>query len=56
MDNQLDKNFIDYANFFEVADEILNKAVIRLQNDKQYRICEVEFYLRSKNHPDLYVH
>lgn len=42
-------------DFDEIADRILNRRVLQI-NNKNYRICEIEFYLHNKNHKDEYVH
>lgn len=41
--------------FVIIADTILNNTIIRSANRK-YRICEIEFYLKSDTHPDSYTH
>ncbi len=42
-------------NFNDIAQDILNGKVLRVK-DKIFRICEIEFYLHSEEHPDEYVH
>lgn len=42
-------------SFDSIADKLLNKTII-LINKRRYRICEIEFYLYSDDHPDDYVH
>jgi len=42
-------------NFSHIANKILNCTLL-LINNRQHRICEIEFYLNSSFHPDLYVH
>lgn len=44
-----------HDKFDDISDIILNKAVLHAK-DKKYRICEIEFYLKSKEHNDEYVH
>lgn len=55
-----DKINIDYDNITEelihnIAKSILNKHVIVVK-DKEFRICEIEFYIKTKNHNDEYTH
>src|SRR5579871_4492522 len=42
-------------DFSQFANYILNKTFISC-NGHHLRICEIEFYLKSKEHPDPYVH
>lgn len=42
-------------NFDQMANYILNRTVI-VCNDNILRICEIEFYLKSVDHNDPYVH
>jgi hypothetical protein len=42
-------------NFGMMADNILNNIVLCVMN-KEYRICEIEFYHKNKKHNDLFVH
>src|SRR5438309_9171063 len=37
--------------FAEIADQILNRSVLTVK-DTKYRICEIEMYLHSSDHPD----
>ncbi len=51
---------IDYENvngdlINRIAKSLLLKHVI-VVNDVEYRICEIEFYIKSKNHNDSYTH
>lgn len=46
---------IDDNIFFEIADIILNKTVLLVNNNK-FRISEIEFYLKNENHNDQYTH
>lgn len=39
----------------ELANKFLNHSVINASG-KQYRICEIEFYIYSAEHPDEYTH
>jgi hypothetical protein len=41
--------------FLNLADQILNKTILKA-NNTQFRICEIEMYLRNDSHPDEYVH
>ena len=42
-------------NITDIAKKILNQTVLTSKN-KQYRICEIEFYLRCADHMDEYTH
>lgn len=42
-------------NFPYIADRILNYTLLMI-NGHPHRICEIEFYLNSPQHRDLYVH
>lgn len=42
-------------NFPYLADRILNYTMLMI-NGNPHRICEIEFYLNSYEHPDPYVH
>ena len=42
-------------NFHSIANKILNYTVLMINNNP-HRICEIEFYLNSSEHRDLYVH
>ncbi len=42
-------------NFSFIANKILNCTILMI-NNSPHRICEIEFYLYSTTHPDLYVH
>lgn len=42
-------------DFNNIAEQILNKMTLIVKN-KIFRICEIEMYLRTSTHPDLYVH
>ena len=44
------------TDFNKIADSLLNKYKLILKNGKEYRICEIEFYLKSKEHPDTFTH
>lgn len=41
--------------FNDLANKILNQSVLMI-NDIPHRICEIEFYLYSANHPDPFTH
>jgi 3-methyladenine DNA glycosylase Mpg len=43
------------GSFEEIADQLLNKSYWRI-NGGAYRLVEIEFYLRSRGHNDMYVH
>ena len=42
-------------DFSAIADTIMNDYVLSVKGD-EYRICEIEFYLKDKDHNDEYVH
>jgi 3-methyladenine DNA glycosylase Mpg len=42
-------------NFPQIANKILNYMLLMV-NGHPHRICEIEFYLNSSDHPDSYVH
>jgi 3-methyladenine DNA glycosylase Mpg len=42
-------------NFTYLADRILNYTLLMICG-RVHRICEIEFYLQSREHPDPYVH
>jgi hypothetical protein len=43
--------------FKEYAEKLLNNSVLKIKKDnKTYRICEIEMYYVTKDHPDLYSH
>lgn len=42
-------------NFTYLADRILNYTLLMIHG-RVHRICEIEFYLHSRKHPDPYVH
>jgi hypothetical protein len=50
---------IDAEDFDDLADQLMNKHYLAIYNDQEwiyYRICEIEFYLTTENHPDPYTH
>lgn len=49
----LTSNFKEH--FDEIAQELLNLCVLNV-NDKEMRICEIEFYLKSEHHDDIFAH
>lgn len=55
MESIKDFQMLDDECFFQLSDEIINRSAL-LINNKYYRIIEIEFYLKSDNHPDLYTH
>ena len=52
---QVTPELIHHDNFTKIADVLLNKNVLAVKN-KQFRLCEIEFYYRNKSHNDEYVH
>lgn len=51
----IEQRQISSENFDVVADILLNQTILSI-NSVVYRICEIEFYLNSENHPDKYTH
>ena len=51
---KMDDNNIQ-SSFSTIASEIMNKWVLKA-GDSSYRICELEFYYKSKSHQDPYIH
>ncbi len=56
MMNIIDLSIKDPKNpspdFERIADRLMNQLVISA-GDQRYRITEIEFYFKSKDHPDL---
>jgi hypothetical protein len=52
---ELDYETLDESEFESIADILLNQSHLMVNGNK-YRLAEIEFYLRSNNHPDDYVH
>lgn len=52
--NLFDKNSTE-NDFYKISNKILNQLILNVKN-KKFRICEIEMYLRTDTHPDLYVH
>ena len=51
------KKLLETENDFgKIADCILNKYKLVLKNGKEFRICEIEFYLKSAEHVDTFTH
>lgn len=53
--NTLKNGLFDYKNLNDLADVLLNKTLINV-NNKKYRPCEIEFYYKGTGHEDLYTH
>ena len=51
----INPNTTDEGHFFAIADIIMNYHLL-LANNNAFRICEIEFYLKSDYHPDPYTH
>lgn len=51
----LDYTILDGSYFPQMADVLLNNCYLKIKGQK-YRLIEIEFYLNSKHHPDLYAH
>jgi len=45
----------DEGHFYAIADIIMNYHLLRVDTN-YFRICEIEFYLKSEIHPDPYTH
>src|SRR5579872_5909675 len=43
------------CDFYDIANTLLNKRVLLIK-DKEYNLCEIEIYLYSEDHPDVYTH
>jgi len=50
-----EKKSISQNKFDKIAKLLLNGTVLKI-NDNNYRICEIEFYLRNEDHDDEYTH
>lgn len=44
------------SDFDDIADYIINHTVLIVPNKASYLVREVEFYLYSNSHPDIYTH
>jgi 3-methyladenine DNA glycosylase Mpg len=56
MDILLKNNeLFDQNSFDTIANDLLNHTYL-IVNEKQFRICEIEFYHYSESHKDCYVH
>lgn len=51
----IDYDSIDCDAFTRIAESLLNKHQI-IVDDKTYRICEIEFYVKNDAHNDEYTH
>ena len=51
----IEKNKEYVKNMDKLAEKILNETIL-ISNDQIYRICEIEFYLKSTDHKDDYTH
>lgn len=45
----------DQNGFNKIAETLLNTTILVIK-DRKFRICEIEFYLYSRDHPDEYSH
>lgn len=52
---EIDYNTIDCDLLTDIARSLLNKHRL-IDGDRKYRICEIEFYVKTEGHPDHYVH
>ena len=50
-----DYNSIDESTIQKIAESILMKYVV-VVGLKEFRICEIEFYVNNENHKDIYTH
>jgi len=56
MDKYLNKKEkITNGDFIKIANKLLNNTILKI-NGNNFRIAEIEFYLRSIDHPDDYTH
>lgn len=55
MTMKITKAEVEQINMNSIADKILNWSQL-LINDKPYRICEIEFYVKNAKHNDQYTH
>lgn len=46
---------ITTKNLYSLADAIMNRTML-ISGKKKFRICEIELYLMSDDHPDEYTH
>lgn len=53
--DELNLDNIDYELIKKIASSLLMKYVI-VVNEKEYRMCEIEFYIKSDQHNDKYTH
>lgn len=56
LDSSIYTNCKDYNEKFEKLATYLIKNVVLVINKKDYQICELEFYLKSNDHPDAFTH
>ena len=54
-ETELDYDSLDEQYFFDIANVILNNCYLEV-NKTNYRIIEIEFYLKCNGHPDTYTH
>lgn len=54
LDLTIKKNNID-NDFNRIAFDLMNNWMFKIES-KLYRICEIEFYLKSESHNDTYTH
>lgn len=54
-DNPIDYDTIDAKMIQKIAESLLMKYVL-VVGDKEFRLCEVEFYVKNDNHNDTYTH
>jgi 3-methyladenine DNA glycosylase Mpg len=54
-DKPINHNKIDHVMIQKIAEALLMKYVL-VVGDKEFRICEVEFYVRNTTHNDTYTH
>lgn len=53
--DELDLKNIDYKLIKQIAESLLMKYVL-VCNEKEYRLGEIEFYIKSDSHDDKYTH
>ena len=54
LDSDLYTSCKNYNEKFEKLASYLIKSVVLVINKQDYQICELEFYLKSNDHPDAF--
>jgi hypothetical protein len=53
--DQIDLKNINHGIIQQIAESLLQSYVL-VVNEKEYRLCEIEFYVKSDQHDDKYTH